>query len=259
MIQALLNKARKTGEKKFAVLIDPDRVTRPHMERLISLAESAGVDFFLVGGSLVIDDRLDFCVQTIKQHSSIPVILFPGSTFQISFHADALLFLSLISGRNPELLIGKHVIAAPYLRKSQLEVLSTGYMLVDGGRPTTVSYISGTNPIPADKPEIAMSTALAGEMLGMRLLYLDAGSGAQHPISDEMIQAVCSQTNAPLIVGGGIRTPELAFAKAKAGADVTVVGNILEKDPALIKDLAQAIHAADKHQIPSSIDIDPKK
>ena len=197
-------------------------------------------------------------VVMLKKNSDIPVILFPGSTFQISFHADAILFLSLISGRNPELLIGKQVIAAPYLRKSSLEILSTGYMLVDGGVPTTVSYISGTTPIPADKPEIAMCTAMAGEMLGMKLLYLDAGSGARQPASNQMIRMLSDNTSVPLILGGGVRTPELAFEKAKAGADITVVGNAIEKDPELIIEIANAIHAAGNKST-SFVEVDSDK
>jgi len=258
MIYSSLMKSKANGEKKFAVLIDPDKANQDYIQRLLRLTEKAEVDYFFVGGSLVIDDQLDTCVKQLKKHSDIPVILFPGSTFQISFHADAILFLSLISGRNPELLIGKQVIAAPYLRKSSLEILSTGYMLVDGGVPTTVSYISGTTPIPADKPEIAMCTAMAGEMLGMKLLYLDAGSGARQPASNQMIRMLSDNTSVPLILGGGVRTPELAFEKAKAGADITVVGNAIEKDPELIIEIAHAIHAAGNKST-SFVEVDSDK
>ena len=152
-----------------------------------------------------------------------------------------MLFLTLISGRNPELLIGHHVVAAPMIRKTQLEVMPVGYMLIDGGKPTTASYMSHTSPIPANKPEIAVCTAMAGEMLGLKLLYLDAGSGAENPVSAEIISAVREATDLPIIVGGGIRTAEQAGKAAKAGATVVVVGNALEKDPGLISQLKQAI------------------
>lgn len=151
------------------------------------------------------------------------------------------MLLSLISGRNPDLLIGQHVVAAPYLRQSGLEVISTGYMLIDGGAPTSVGYISNTNPIPADKTDIAVCTALAGEMLGLKVLYLEAGSGAQTPVSEAMISAVRQAVQLPLIVGGGIRTPERARASLMAGADILVVGNGVERDPALLPAIAAVV------------------
>ena len=181
-------------------------------------------------------------ITVIKANCTIPVILFPGSTLQINEKADALFFLSLISGRNAELLIGQHVTVAPYLKNSSLQILPTGYMLIDGGAPTTVSYISNTLPIPANKPDIAICTALAGQMLGLQLIYMDAGSGAKNPISEKMIHAVSSQISIPLIVGGGITTPEKAAANCLAGADIIVVGNAIEKDPALILSVSNAIH-----------------
>ena len=160
------------GKKSFAVLIDPDKVNKPMLDELVELSVAAKVDYLLVGGSLVISNHLDECVQQIKQSCAIPVILFPGSPSQISKYADALLYLSLISGRNPELLIGQHVVSAPFVKQSGLEIMPTGYIVVDGGAPTTVSYISNASPVPADKNEIAMCTAMAGEMLGMMLLGL---------------------------------------------------------------------------------------
>ncbi|MFN7118128.1 MAG: geranylgeranylglyceryl/heptaprenylglyceryl phosphate synthase [Saprospiraceae bacterium] len=246
MVYPRLLDAKKQGSKQLAVLIDPDKAEQEHLERLVQLSLLAKVDLFLVGGSLVTRNALDDCLDFLKQNSSIPTIIFPGSVLQVSAHADAILLLSLISGRNPELLIGQHVIVAPYLRESGLEVISTGYMLVDGGAPTTVSYISNTTPIPANKNDIAVCTALAGEMLGLKILYLDAGSGAQYPIPEAMIQAVSQNTDIPLLVGGGIRTPEKAFANVQAGADVIVIGNILEKDPQLLLDMAAAVHAASR-------------
>lgn len=238
-----LTEKKRAGKKSFAVLIDPDKVNDANMEGLIQLSMEAGVDYFLVGGSLVISNYLDECVQLIKQRCNIPVILFPGSPSQVSKYADALLYLSLISGRNPELLIGQHVVSAPVVRKSGLEIMPTGYMVIDGGAPTTVSYISNAAPLPADKNEIAMCTAMAGEMLGMRLLYMDAGSGARKAISESMIQKVSSCIEVPLIVGGGITTAEKAYLNCKAGADVIVVGNAIEKDSSLIKELSAAVHS----------------
>jgi putative glycerol-1-phosphate prenyltransferase len=187
---------------------------------------------------------LDDCVQHIKAQTDIPVILFPGSPSQVSKYADALLYLSLISGRNPELLIGQHVISAPVVKQSGLEIMPTGYMVIDGGAPTTVSYISNAAPIPADKNEIAMCTAMAGEMLGMKLIYMDAGSGARKPITESMIEKVAGTIEAPLIIGGGITEPEKAYRNCKAGADVIVVGNAIEKDPLLIKEIAAAVHSS---------------
>jgi putative glycerol-1-phosphate prenyltransferase len=185
-------------------------------------------------------------VSAIKEKCNIPVILFPGSPDQITPKADALLYLSLISGRNPELLIGQHVISAPFVRQSGLEIMPVGYMLVDGGTPTTVSYISNTNPIPANKNDIASCTAMAGEMLGLKLIYMDAGSGAQKAIPTAMIAQVAKYITIPLIVGGGITTAEKAKENCLAGADVIVVGNAVEKDPNLIKEIAAAIHSLNK-------------
>jgi putative glycerol-1-phosphate prenyltransferase len=236
-------KTRKlSGNSGFAVLVDPDKISPVQMEHLAKLCKDAPVDYLLMGGSLVIAQQLDACIQRFKAESDIPVILFPGSPAQVTPYADALLYLSVISGRNPELLIGQHVVSAPVVKASGLEVLSTGYMLVDGGRPTTVSYISGSLPIPADKPDIALCTAWAGELLGQHLLYLDAGSGAKYPVTEAMIAKVASHTTVPLFAGGGIRTADEAAMAAGAGATVVVVGNAIEKDPLLIRDLAQAVH-----------------
>lgn len=234
---------KKRGQRSFAVLIDPDNVNAAKIDELTELAVSANVDYLLVGGSLVISNHLDEVVQHIRRNCSIPVILFPGTPSQVSRYADGLLYLSLISGRNPELLIGQHVISAPAVRKSGLEIISTGYMVIDGGAPTTVSYISNATPIPADKNEIALCTAMAGEMLGMKLIYMDAGSGARHPIREEMIAAVSHHIEVPLVVGGGIREPEKAYRNCKAGADVIVVGNAIEKDASLIREMASAVHS----------------
>jgi phosphoglycerol geranylgeranyltransferase len=234
---------KRQCKKSFAVLVDPDKTNLTKADELINLCNEAKVDFMFVGGSLVISDHLDELVQHIKKECDIPVVLFPGSPSQVTPYADALLYLSLISGRNPELLIGQHVISAPLVRKSGLEVISTGYMVIDGGAPTTVSYISNANPIPADKNEIAVCTAMAGEMLGLKLLYMDAGSGAKTPITTQMIQSVAAQVNVPLIVGGGIRDAEKAYSNCKAGADLIVIGNAIEKNTSLIKEMSDAIHS----------------
>lgn len=234
---------KANGKKSFAVLIDPDKVNDEKMHHLIQLATAAKVDYFLVGGSLLVSNYLDECVQFIKRACSIPVLLFPGSSTQVSKYADALLYLSLISGRNPELLIGQHVVSAPAIKQSGLEIISTGYIVIDGGAPTTVSYISNATPVPADKNEIAMCTAMAGEMLGMKLIYMDAGSGARTPITESMIEKVANCIEAPLIIGGGITDPEKAYLNCKAGADVIVVGNAIEKDASLIMEMASAVHS----------------
>lgn len=238
--------AKINGEKRFVVLIDPDKVRLGKINKVLEISMEAGVDFFFIGGSLVVNDMLDYVLKSMKEHCQIPMILFPGNSFQLSYKADGLLFLSLISGRNADLLIGKHVITAPFLKVSPLEIISTGYMLIDGGVSTSVQYMSNTNPIPANKDDIALCTAMAGEMLGLKQIYMDAGSGALNAVSESMISMVSGGINIPLIIGGGIRTPEKAASNAKAGADVIVVGNAIEKDPLLIKEMAIAVHEQSK-------------
>lgn len=238
-----LTERKRQGKKSFAVLIDPDKTNDQNIDQLIMLAVEAKVDYLLVGGSLVVSNYLDECVQLIKKNCNIPVILFPGSPSQLSKYADALLYLSLISGRNADLLIGQHVVSAPAVKQSGLEIIPTGYMVIDGGAPTTVSYISNATPIPADKNEIAVCTAMAGEMLGMKLIYMDAGSGAKRAITEEMIEKVAAMIEVPLIIGGGILEPEKAYLNCKAGADLIVVGNAIEKDASLIKEMASAVHS----------------
>lgn len=247
MKQEVFNKIttdKQSNKKCFAVLIDPDKVDAIAIEKIVALSVLAKVDYFFVGGSLVISTHLDQCIQQLKAASTIPVVLFPGSPSQVSKYADALFYLSLISGRNAELLIGQHVLSAPFVKNSGLEIIPTGYMVVDGGAPTTVSYISNAAPIPADKNDIAMCTAMAGEMLGMKLIYMDAGSGAKHPITTQMIQKVSSNVCAPIIVGGGIINATKAFENCKAGADIIVVGNAIEKDVNLIAEICAAVHSA---------------
>lgn len=231
-----LQDLHRRGKKAVALLIDPDSVAEEqYFADLMHVASSSGPDFFFVGGSLAGHDQCELCVQRIKSHTPhVPVILFPGHAIQVVGNADGILFLSLISGRNPEFLIGQQVAAAPFLAQSSLEVLPTGYMLIDSGRLTSVNYISQTIPLPHDKPGLAVATALAGTLLGLGHLYLDAGSGAKRPVSKEIVSAVRSHTNCPLIVGGGINTASKAKAAWKAGADVVVIGNGAEKNPNLL-------------------------
>ena len=234
--------SKKEGKKAFALLIDPDKQDDAQLISIIEKAKNANTDYFFVGGSLLTNDSLDSCLATLKKYSTIPVVLFPGNAMQINDKADGILFLSLISGRNAEMLIGKQVITAPILKQSSLEVLPTGYMLIDSGKPTTVSYMSNTTPIPADKNAVAACTAMAGEMLGLKLIFMDGGSGAQNPISEKMISNVSKSVDCPIIIGGGISNGEKAIANCKAGADIIVVGNAIEKDENLITEIANAIH-----------------
>ena len=241
LYQAMVNR-KEEGKKAFAVLIDPDDVSFESLMQLIRLSVESKVDYFLVGGSLLTENQLDTTIQTIKENCAIPIILFPGNSMHIDSRADGILFLSLISGRNSEYLIGQQVVAAPVLKRSGLEVLSTGYMLVDAGKATTVSYISATHPLPADKPSIAVATAMAGEMMGMKLIYMDAGSGAMHPISPKMISKVSRAIEVPLVVGGGINTIEKAQDAIRSGADIIVVGNKIEEDPQFLIEVANLVN-----------------
>jgi putative glycerol-1-phosphate prenyltransferase len=229
--------------KQFAVLVDPDKYDDRAAVETAKAASRASVDIILAGGSLMTGDRIAACIRLIKDNTDIPVVIFPGSIYQVQGPADALLLLSLISGRNPDLLIGKHVVAAPFLKQSGMEIIPTGYMLIDGGRITTAHYISNTLPIPSDKDDIAVNTAMAGEMLGLKLIYLDAGSGATQPVTASMIRRVKENITIPLLVGGGIRSPGQAAISCRAGADMVVVGNALENGHALIARIADAIHS----------------
>jgi phosphoglycerol geranylgeranyltransferase len=235
---------RKTEKRKsFAVLLDPDKVNLSTFPKFLEYAAGHGVDFFFVGGSLITNYAIDKLISAIHEFTDIPAILFPGSSLHIDPSADAILLLSLISGRNPELLIGQHVIAAPLLKRSGIEVLPTGYMLIESGRLTTVSYISNTTPLPRDKPGIVACTALAGEYLGLKNIFLDAGSGAQFPVPGEIIAAVREAVDTPIIVGGGISSYEMADIALSAGADVIVVGNGIEQNPELLPEIAACINA----------------
>lgn len=230
--------ARENGRTLLAQLIDPDKVLDfDHLADIAKRAEESGVDLFFFGGSLV-TQKPDFdIIKALKEISNIPVALFPSSPSQINDSADALLFLSLISGRNPSFLIDHHVSAAPLLRNSSLEVIPTGYMLVSCGSMTTAEYVSNTSPIPYNKPEIAATTGYAGQLLGMKMIYLDGGSGADKTVDTKMVEMLKSWIDIPLIVGGGIKTTEQASDLAKAGADVLVIGTSAEKNPNFLREL----------------------
>ena len=231
------------GKKKFASLIDPDKFTLSELRAIAESSEKAGVDFLFYGGSLVIENNHRKYISVLKEYCSAPVILFPGNQMMIAEDADALLLLSLISGRNAEMLIGKHVVAAPFLKICRFEIIPTGYMLIENGHSTAVTYMSNTTPIPAGQDSIAMCTALAGELLGLQIIYMDAGSGATNPVSLSMIKKVRENISLPLIIGGGIRTEKQAKDAAEAGADIVVVGNAIEKDHSLINKLCSAVHS----------------
>lgn len=228
-----------SGRKKLALLIDPDKTDAQGCIRLLERLSDRLPDYFLVGSSLLCESHLHEVVGTLKAYCQVPVLLFPGHYAHLSGEADGLLLLSLISGRNPDLLIGQHVMAAASIRRSGLDTIPTGYMLIDGGAPTSVSYMSNTLPIPSGKADIAVATAMAGELLGLRCLYLEAGSGALRPVPESLIAKVRQAVDIPLIVGGGIRSVQQAEAALRAGADMLVVGTAIEQDP----DFGRELHA----------------
>lgn len=228
------------GLKSLAVLIDPDKLQdQASLSGLINICNDSGVDYIFVGGSLLVNGSLSETVEGVKKSTKIPLILFPGSNLHIDTSADAILFLSLISGRNPDLLIGQHVAAAPILKKSQLEVLSTGYILIGNDANTTVAHMSQTTPIPTEKSDIAVCTALAGELLGLKLIYLDAGSGAKEEVPAKMIEKVKKSIKIPLIVGGGINSVAKARIAYQSGADMIVLGTAVEKNSEFISEVAE--------------------
>ena len=229
---------KSVNQKQLALLVDPDKYSQESLALFVELAKETLPDCIMVGGSLVAGS-VEQVVQYIKLHTNIPVVLFPGNNHQLCNEADALLLLSLLSGRNADFLIGQHVVAAKAIRDSGIESISTGYILIDGGCSTSVEYMSNTKPIPRDKVEIIVATAIAGELIGNRMVYLEAGSGAINPVSKEAIQAVRQAISLPIIVGGGIRTVKQAKDAYLAGADMIVVGNALEKDRFFMRDLAQ--------------------
>jgi len=229
---------------KFVVLIDPDRIKKSSISSFIKRCEQGGVDAFFIGGSLMLNSDFNEIISLIKLETSIPLIIFPGDPSQISKNADAILFLSLVSGRNPEYLIGNQVMSAPKLKKIQLETISTAYILIESGKPTSVEFVSNTKPIPRDKIDIAVAHAMASEILGFKLLYLEAGSGAKKTVPNKMITQISKCVSIPIIVGGGISTPKIANEKSQAGAKIIVIGNYFENDSNmnLLKEFSDAIH-----------------
>jgi phosphoglycerol geranylgeranyltransferase len=230
----------------YLLLIDPDNVDPKKLPAFINKATKAGTDAFLVGGSLMLSNEFDRTLKIIKENTKAPVIIFPGGVSQVSSEADAILFLLLISGRNPDYLIGNQVNAAPIIKRMNLEAISTGYMLIEGGNVTSAEFMSNTKPIPREKPDIAVAHALAAELIGLKMLYLEAGSGARQPVPDAMVKKVTKYSSLPVIVGGGIRTPEEAENKVKAGASFVVTGTIIEEhsSSSFIQEFASAIHTS---------------
>lgn len=241
MVLNLFKQRVREGKKSLALLIDPDDINKSGLGAVINAAIENRVDYFFVGGSLITTNNLSSVIECIKSQSNIPCVLFPGNAIHIHSDADAILFLSLISGRNPELLIGQHVVAAPVIKRSRLEVIPTGYMLIHSGKPTSVSYMSNTQPIPNDKPSLAVSTAMAGEMLGLQCIYLDAGSGAIEPVPSKMIKAVKRNIDSTLIVGGGINTTRKAKEALEAGADIIVIGNAAQKNLSVLAEVSDVV------------------
>lgn len=228
----------------YLILLDPDKIDETRLPAFIEHCQRSGVDGFLIGGSLILNSKFESFIKKVKENTVLPAIIFPGDINQISPHADAILFLSVISGRNAEHLIGRHVLAAPLIKTAGLEPISTGYILIESGVTTTAQYISGSLPVPRNKPEIAVSTALAAEYLGMKLIYLEAGSGAENTVPDEMVKAVSRACSIPVIVGGGIKSPSTARQKVKCGAGIIVTGNFFEDENNwdMIKEFAAAVH-----------------
>jgi phosphoglycerol geranylgeranyltransferase len=225
------------SKKRFALLVDPDKYDDDSLDVLIGHINQNPPDLLLVGGSILLNP-IDLTITSLKLGTHLPVFLFPGNVMLLSDRADGILFLSLLSGRNPEFLIGNHVLAAPHLDRSGIEVIPTGYLLIENGRSTSVEYMSNTRPIPAGKTDVAVATAMAGEMLGMKAIYLEAGSGADHSVGLDMITAIRRKTSLPLIVGGGINSTEKAGEIYRAGADMIVVGTALENQPEMVRDFA---------------------
>lgn len=249
-LERLLN-IKNTRGAGYLILLDPDKIDRESMPAFVRESTEADADGFLVGGSLMSTDGFDQILHTIKSNTSLPVVIFPGSLFQVSSAADAILFLVLISGRNPEYLIGHQVIASPIIKKIGLEAISTGYMLVESGKTTSAEFISNTKPIPRDKADIAVAHALAAEFIGMKLLYLDTGSGADSSVPDEMIRRIAKSCSLPIVIGGGVRTPEEARKKVDAGASFVVTGTAIEENShrTLIREFAVAVHAPSKVRV----------
>ena len=224
------------NDKRFAVLLDPDKIpTGEELYNWLHEIEKSGATDILIGGSHLSKGNTEELVKSAKKQTSLPVVLFPGSPEQVTEHADVLLFLSLVSGRNADLLIGRHVEAAPLIMAMDIETIATAYLLVGDGPLTTAAYITQTLPIPSAKPELAVATASAAVLLGMQAIYLDAGSGAANSIPTEVVSAVSNAVDVPIIVGGGIRDFEGMERVWAAGADLVVLGTVLEK----VRDFSQ--------------------
>ncbi len=217
------------GASRLWILIDPDSDSPDALGELAGAAEKDGAAVILIGGSFLYDDTFDSVVKAVKKVTSLPVVIFPGNSRQLSHHADGILFTSLLSGRNPQYLIGEQVQAAPIIRRMAIPSLSTAYLLVESGKTTSAEYISNTRPLPRDKPLIAVAHAQAAELLGMSAVYLEAGSGAEKVVPAEMIRLVSEAVSIPLIVGGGITGASEAVTAAHAGARAIVVGNAVER------------------------------
>lgn len=246
MKETILNYLLSIKEEKgagYIVLIDPDKNSEKKLEEKISKINNSGVDAIFVGGSLILDNNCERRVSIIKSLSELPVIFFPGGISQLNKYYDAMLFMSILSGRNPHYLIGEQVLAAPIVKDLGIEVIPTGYLIVDGGNNSSVQFMSGSNPIPIEKPDILVAHALAAQYLGKKLVYLESGSGAKNSIPNKLVKAVNSYIDIPIIVGGGIRSPESAYEKVQAGASFIVTGTVIENDSmAMIKEFADAIH-----------------
>lgn len=236
-----LIKNKQNKEKQVVLLIDPDKHNELSLLSLLDKAVRCGISFVLIGGSLT-SKSINESIILIQRHCNLPVFLFPGSLLQLCDKADGILLLSLLSGRNAEFLIGNHVQAAPFLKKSGMEIIPTGYILIDCGQPSSVEYMSNTFPIPFNKTDIAIATAMAGEMLGLKLIYLEGGSGANRNIHSSLISEVKANITLPLIVGGGIRSYQQAKDVFKAGADIIVIGTVAEENPDAIIEIASAIN-----------------
>ena len=237
MKASLLSKISEI-KNAVAILIDPEKFsTLPHLSSFLEKINAAKPNFIFIGGSTVTRKDFDQCIKEIKAKTTIPIVIFPGASHQISKEADAILFLSLLSGRNPDYLIGHHVQAVDELEKMDIEIIPTAYLLIDGGRKSAVEYVTQTSPIPSDQPNIVRKTALAGKFQGKKIIYLDAGSGAIHSIPSEIIKSV-NNLEMPLIVGGGITSIEEVSLAHKAGANIVVIGNKIEKDIDFLLDIA---------------------
>lgn len=239
----LLDVVKNKGAGYF-VLIDPDQKNHSNIEDVVQAANESEVDALLVGGSLMMDSKNHDRVAQIKKIAEMPVIFFPGGVTQLNGYYDAMFFMSILSGRNPHYLIGEQAIAAPIVKDIGMETIPMGYLLLDGGTTTTVEFMSSTKPIPMDRPDITVAHALAAQYLGMKIVYLEAGSGAKIPVSVETIEAVRSQIEIPIIVGGGIKTPQDAEERIKAGASFIVTGTVTETSGNLsvMKEFSEAIH-----------------